>query len=89
MLFHFHCKQDAEDNAQLVNGDDTVFIHLVDYDLVDGQLAYAAGGLPSKSHWHEWMVSKPLLGYLPTQALSLCKHRMVSVDMGNLLARDS
>ena len=49
-LFHFHHKQDAKDNAQLVDGDDTVFIRLVDYDLVDGQLAYAAGGLPSKPH---------------------------------------
>jgi hypothetical protein len=28
------------------------------YDLVDGQLAYAAGGPPSKPH--EWMVSNPL-----------------------------
>ena len=34
------------------------FICLVDYDLVDGQLAYAAGGAPSKPH--EWMVSNPL-----------------------------
>ena len=57
-LFHFHHKQDAKDNAQLVDGDDTVFIRLVDYDLVDGQLAYAAGGAPSKPH--EWMVSNPL-----------------------------
>ena len=57
-LFHFHHKQDAKDNAQLVDGDDTVFIHLVDYDLADGQLAYAAGGPPSTPH--EWMVSNPL-----------------------------
>jgi hypothetical protein len=57
-LFHFHHKQDAKDNAQLVDGDDTVSIRLVDYDLVDGQLAYAAGGPPSTPH--EWMVSNPL-----------------------------
>jgi len=56
--FRSHCKQDAKDNTQLVDGDDTVFIRLVDYDLVDGQLAYAAGGAPSKPH--EWMVSNPL-----------------------------
>ena len=30
----------------------------MDYDLVDGQLAYAAGGPPSKPL--EWMVSNPL-----------------------------
>ncbi len=57
-LFQFHRKQDAKDNAQLVDGGDKVFIRLVDYDLVDGQLAYAAGGPPSKPH--EWMVSNPL-----------------------------
>jgi hypothetical protein len=57
-LFHFHRKQDAKDNAQLVDGNDTVFICLADFDLVDGQLAYAAGGPPSKPH--EWMVSNPL-----------------------------
>ncbi len=57
-LFTFHRKHDAKENAQLVDGDDAVFIRLVDYDLVDGQLAYAAGGLPSKPH--EWMVSNPL-----------------------------
>ncbi len=57
-LFNFHRKQDAKDNVQLVDGDDTVFIRLADYDLVDGQLAYAAGGPPSKPH--EWMVSNPL-----------------------------
>ena len=56
--FRFHRKQDAKDNTQLVDGDDTVFTRLVDYDLVDGQLAYAAGGPPSKPH--EWMVSNPL-----------------------------
>ena len=56
--FRSHCKQDAKDNTHLVDGDDTVFIRLVDYDLVDGQLAYAAGGAPSKPH--EWMVSNPL-----------------------------
>jgi hypothetical protein len=41
----FHHKQDAKDNTQLVDGDasDAVFISLGDYDLVDGQLAYAAG----------------------------------------------
>ena len=55
---HFHCKQDAKDNTQFVDEDDAVFIHLVDYDLVDGHLAYAAGGTPSKPH--EWMVSSPL-----------------------------
>ena len=47
-----------KDNTRLVDGDDTVFIRLVDYDLVDGQLAYAAGGPPSKPL--EWMVSNPL-----------------------------
>ena len=57
-IFHFHYKQDAEDNARLVDGDDTVSIRLVDYDLVDGQLAHAAGGPPSTPH--EWMVSNPL-----------------------------
>ena len=62
--FRFHHKQDAEDNAQFVNGDDTVFIRLVDYDLVDGQLAYAAGGPPSKPL--EWMGATL---YHPTQAL--------------------
>jgi hypothetical protein len=31
---------------------------LVDNDLMDGQLAYAVGGLPSKPH--EWMVSNLL-----------------------------
>ena len=56
--FRFHRKQDAQDITQLVDGDDTVFIRLVDYDLVDGQLAYAAGGPPSKPL--EWMVSNPL-----------------------------
>ena len=48
--FHFHCKHDAKDNTKLVDGADTVFIRLVDYDLVDGQLAYADGGPPSKPH---------------------------------------
>ena len=57
-LFHFHRKQDAKHNTQLVDGDDTVFIRLVDCDLVDGQFAYAAGGPPSKPL--EWMVSNPL-----------------------------
>ncbi len=33
-LFHFHRKQDAKDNAQVVDGHDAVFIRLVDYDLL-------------------------------------------------------
>ncbi len=56
-LFHFHCKQDAKDNAQLADGDDAVFICLMDFDFVDVQLAYSAGGPPRKPH--EWMVSNP------------------------------
>ena len=56
--FRFHSKQDAEDNTQLFDGDDTVFNRLVDYDPVDGQLAYAAGGPPSKPQ--EWIVRNPL-----------------------------
>ncbi len=64
---------------QPVNGDELVSMCLVDNDLVDGQLAYAAGGLPSKPH--EWMVSNLLS---PVQALSLCKRRMILVDVGNL-----
>ena len=65
--FRFHRKQDAKDITQLVDGDDTVFIRLVDYDLVDGQLAYAAGRPPSKPH--EWMVSSPLLPNPSTVAM--------------------
>ncbi len=48
--FRFHRKQDAKDNTQLVDGNDAVLIRLVDYDFVDGQLVYAAGGSPSKPH---------------------------------------
>ncbi len=61
---------------------------LVDNDLVDGQLAYAAGGLPRKPH--EWMASN-LLPPLepPTQALSLCKRRMIPADVGKLSSLDS
>ena len=51
--FRFHRKQDAKDITQLVDGDDTVFIRLMDCDLVDGQLAYAAGG-PQASHFNGW-----------------------------------
>jgi hypothetical protein len=43
---------------QLVDGDEKVFMCLVDYDLADGQLAHAAGRTPSKPH--EWMVSNSL-----------------------------
>ena len=64
--FHFHRKQDAKDTTQLVSGDDTVFIRLVDY-VVDGQLAYVAGGPPSKPL--EWMVSNPLLPNPSTVAM--------------------
>ncbi len=55
-LFHFHHKQDAKDNARLVNGDDTVFIRLVDYDLADGQLANSPMLLadPQVSHMNGW-----------------------------------
>ena len=49
---------------QPVDGDEKVFMCLVDYDLADGQLAHAAGGTPSKTH--EWMVSNLLS---PTKAL--------------------
>ena len=45
---------------QPVDGDEKVFMCLVDYDLADGQLAHAAGGTPSKPH--EWMVSNLLSG---------------------------
>ncbi len=73
---------------QPVDGDEIVSMCLVDNDIVDGQLAYAAGGLPSKPH--EGMVSNLLIGfYPPTHALSLCKRRMIPEDVGNLSARDS
>ncbi len=57
-----NCRVMQDDNwsyNQLVDGDEIVSMCLVDNDLVDGQLAYAAGGLPSKPH--ERMVSHPLL----------------------------
>ncbi len=50
-----------------INGDDAVFIRLVDYDLVDGQLANTAGTTPSKPH--EWMVSDPLSPNLSAVAM--------------------
>ncbi len=46
---------------QPVDGDEKVCMCLVDNDLADGQLAYAAGGIPSKPH--EWMVSNLLSPY--------------------------
>jgi hypothetical protein len=49
---------------QPVDGDEKVFMCLVDYDLADGQLAHAAGGTPSKPH--EWMVSNLLSPYSST-----------------------
>ncbi len=39
-----------DDYNQPVDGDEKVFMCLVDYDLADGQLAHAAGGTPSKPH---------------------------------------
>jgi len=52
---------------QPVDGDEKVFMCLVDYDLADGQLAHAAGGTPSKPH--EWMVSNLLSPYSSTLAM--------------------
>ncbi len=52
---------------QPVNGVEKVFMCLVDNDLVDGQLAYAAGGLPSKPL--ELMVSNLLSPYSSTLAM--------------------
>ncbi len=52
---------------QPVDGDEKVFMCLVDYDLVDGQLAHAAGGTPSKPH--EWMVSNLPSLYSSTLAM--------------------
>jgi hypothetical protein len=46
---------------QPVDGDEKVFMCLVDYDLAYGQLAHAAGGTPSKPH--TWMVSNLLSPY--------------------------
>jgi hypothetical protein len=46
--------------TQPVDGDEKIFMCLVDYDLAVGQLAHAAGGTPSKPH--EWMVSNLLSG---------------------------
>ncbi len=50
--FLSHSKQDAKDNTQLVDGDNTVFIRLVDYDLMHGHLTYAAGRRAQASHMH-------------------------------------
>ncbi len=52
---------------QPADGDEKVFMCLVDYDLADGQLAYAAGGTPSKPH--EWMVIILLSPYSSTLAM--------------------
>ncbi len=52
---------------QPVDGDEKVFMCLVDYDLADGQLAHAAGGTPSKPHG--WMVSNLLSPYSSTLAM--------------------
>ena len=49
--FRSHRKQDAKDNTQLVDGDDTVFIRLVDYDLVDSPTLLAE---PQASHMNGW-----------------------------------
>jgi hypothetical protein len=54
---------------QPVDGDEIVSLCLVDYDLVDCQLAYAAGRLPScrvPSKQHKWMVSNLLAPYSST-----------------------
>ena len=59
---------DWSDNLP-VNGYELFSMCLVDNDLVDGQLTYAAGRLPSKPH--EWMVSillRPYSGALAMQA---------------------
>jgi hypothetical protein len=52
---------------QPVDGDEIVSMCLVDNDLVDCQLAYAAGGLPSKPQ--ERMVSNLVSPYSSTLAM--------------------
>jgi hypothetical protein len=52
---------------QPVDGDEKVFMCLVDNDLADGQLAHAAGRLPSKPH--EQTVSNLLSPYSSTLAM--------------------
>ena len=60
-------QDDDWSHNQPVDGDEKVFMCLVDYDLADGQLAHAAGGTPSKPH--EWMVSNLLSPYSSTLAM--------------------
>ena len=72
---------------QPVDGDEKVFMCLVDYDLADGQLAHAAGGTPSKPH--EWMVRNLLSPYSSTLAMQAQRMQSDSVDVGNLSSRDS
>jgi hypothetical protein len=67
---------------QPVDGDEKVFMCLVDYDLVDGQHAHAAGGTPSKPHG--WMVSN----LLSPHSSNLFMH-VISADVGNLSSGDS
>jgi hypothetical protein len=62
------CRAMQDDDCnQPVDGDEIVSMCLVDNDLVDGQIAYAAGKLPSKPH--EWTVSNLLSPFSSTLAM--------------------
>jgi hypothetical protein len=59
--------QDGDWNYnQPVDGDERIFMCLVDNDLADGQLAHVAGGIPSKPN--EWMMSNLISPYSSTLA---------------------
>ncbi len=75
---------------QPVDGDEKVFMCLVDNDLADGQLAHAAGGTPSKPH--EWMVGNlpsPHSSTLAMQAQSDSGGCEKLIDLGLINSEDN